>query len=101
MLDSWDRICTYLSEKFNISKSKIGIILALAIVKFVVLAVILVVFLCRSSKRSETPELFSPNGSNDELILAQTVSVLDFEEWRWKLCVPSSSNQKFPFQLWH
>lgn len=74
MLDYWDRICIYFSVKFNISKSKVSIILALAIVKFVALAVIFMFFVCRSSKSSETPEPFSPNGSNDELILAQTVS---------------------------
>lgn len=100
MLDYWDRACIYFSEKFNISKNKVSIILALVIVKFVALAIILVVLLCRNSKSNEPPESFNPNpnGSNDELILAQTVSV-DFEERRCKRLVPTSTNQKFSFQL--
>lgn len=85
MLDYWDRICIYFSVKFNISKSKVSIILALAIVKFVALAVIFMFFVCRSSKSSETPEQFSPNGSNDELILAQTVSKAGKDVFQFRL----------------
>lgn len=73
MLGWWDRICTNLSDKFNVSKSKIQIFLVLAIIVLVAIVILSVVLLCRNEENSENSEPYSPNGTDDELILAHTV----------------------------
>lgn len=76
MILTWgDRLCTYLSYRFNLSKRIVGLLLASAILLLVILVIILIVVCSRSSKSRDNTkaEPTSPNGTNDELILAHTV----------------------------